>query len=163
MHLLSNGIPEQRLKVSNEYLRGVVEGEGCFTLCTHGTIKVPTFALQMHERDKELLLTLSNRLRLHGSLYEIAANNRGGISRGPAVRIMVRDAPTIQHILIPFFYKKLHGYKGRQFEKWIEQMGSDPAISKSFKAIYLLYISGYYDTNPLEKFWESQKQFLKIV
>lgn len=163
MHLLSDGIPEQRLKVSNEYLRGVVEGEGCFTLCTHGKIKIPTFALQMHARDKELLLTISSRLRLHGSLYELAANNRGGIERGPAVRIMVRDALTIQNILIPFFYKKLHGYKGRQFERWIEQMGSDPAVSKSFKEIYPLYMSGYYDTNPREKFWESQIESIKNI
>ena len=163
MHLLLDGIPEQRVKVSNEYLRGVVEGEGCFTFCTHGKIKVPTFALQMHKRDTELLLTLSSRLRLHGSLYELAANNKGGITRGPAVRIMVRDALTIQNILIPFFYKKLRGYKGRQFEQWIAQMGSDPAVSKSFKEIYPLYASGYYEINPKEKFWESQPEFNKII
>lgn len=156
MHLLTDGVPERRLTVSNEYLRGVVEGEGCFTLCKHGNIKVPTFALQMHERDKELLLTLSSRLRLHRLLYEIEANSRGGIERGPAVRIMVRDALTIKNILIPFFYKKLHGHKGQQFEKWVAQMGSDTAISKSFKEIHALYVSGYYDTNPEEKFWESQ-------
>ena len=155
MHLLTDGAPERRLTVSNEYLRGLVEGEGCFTLCRHGKAKIPTFALQMHARDTELLLALSNRLRLHGSLYEIEENNRGGIERGPAVRIMVRDAFTIKNVLIPFFYKKLHGHKGQQFEKWISQMGSDIAVSKSFKEIYTLYASGYYDTNPVDKFWES--------
>lgn len=154
---------QDRFKISNEYLRGLVEGEGSFTFCTNGRFKIPTFEIQMNERDKELILTLCNRLRLPNEVYEYRArNSKDGYKRSPTVRLIVRELKSLKDIIIPFFYKKLKGHKGVQFDAWLETIGSDPAVSKKFKEIYHLYKSGYYEAYPKEKFWESKKEYLVI-
>ena len=43
-------------KLTYEYIRGLVEGEGCFSFCKIGKYhKIPAFTIDMNERDGELL------------------------------------------------------------------------------------------------------------
>lgn len=147
----------KRLKISNEYIRGLVEGEGCFTFCTNsGGKKVPTFCITMHVRDSELIYTICNRLRLPNKIYILGPYRKDGIKRGACIRLMVREYDSLKDIIIPFFYKNLYGHKGKQFELWLEKIGNDPMVSRKFKTIYDLYKSGYYDNFPKQKFWEER-------
>jgi hypothetical protein len=68
--------------------------------------------------------------------------------------LVVRDFKQLRDIIIPFFYKKLVGYKGVQFAEWLEKIGSDPCISDRFRSLYNLYKIGVYDNDPkfTEKF-----------
>ena len=142
-------------KLSNEYIRGLVEGEGSFTFSTNSIAgkpgkrrKVPAFAIGMHIRDKNLILKLRNSLGLKNKIYEYhRPQGKDGIKRGPQAMLIVREFGPLKNIIVPFFYKKLHGYKGKQFDEWIEKIGSDPEVSELFKLIYRMFKSGFYDRN----------------
>jgi len=163
--MVGPGFPtENRLKISNEYLRGLIEGEGCFTfdqairfskkLGMIVVLRRPAFVIAMHIRDKELLLTLCNRLHLSNEVYEYQPYKGDGANRGPQAKLIVREYLQLRDKVVPFFYKRLHGNKARQFESWLETVGSDPRVTKKFRTIYYLYKSGYYDNFPGDKFWE---------
>ena len=147
----------ERLKISNDYLRGLVEGGGSFTFTTSNKRKVPAFSIQMNVRDKELLMALCNRLNLPNEVYEYPPYLKDDYKRGPSARLIVREYESLRDKIIPFFYKKLMGNKGRKFNEWLEKMGSDPKVSKKFKTLYQLHKDGYYD-NPSKKwFWEERE------
>lgn len=165
-HVLSEKIPSRRFLVSNDYIRGLVEGEGCFTMCTHSNkknfYKIPTFCIQMHIRDRELIKTICNRLRLSNEIYEYQPSNKDGWNRGKTVRLVVREFESLKTKIIPFFYKKLRGNKGLQFEEWINKIGSDVLVSPKFKTLYDLYKLGYYENFLGDTFWEKYDTISEI-
>ena len=140
--------------LSFEYIRGLVEGEGCFTFDTRTTKyknyiekeKIPTFAIQMHERDQELLRKLRNTLGLPNSVYILGPYRKDGINRGRQARLIVREYESLKDKIVPLFYKKLNGFKAKQFAEWLEKIGS-PEVPYPYKNIYKLYKSGFFDDN----------------
>lgn len=141
--------------ISYEYVRGLVEGEGSFTFSTSTYIKdtklktkVPAFVLKMHIRDKELIENVRNVLGLRNKIYEYHYPGKDGYKRGPQAILIVREFGQLKNIVIPFFYKRLRGNKAKQFQEWLEKIGSDPGVSKHFKFIYKIYKAGFYDKNP---------------
>ena len=145
-------------KLSSDYIRGLVEGEGTFTFSTspHKSdpkwkYKIPSFCIRMHDRDTFLLEEVRDFLKLKNKIYRYHyPGNDGSTKRGPQAILIVRDFYQIKRIIVPLFYKKLIGNKGRQFEEWISRIGSDPDVPSSFKLIYKMYISGFYDRNKFD-------------
>lgn len=142
-------------KLPPDYIRGLVEGEGTFTFSSRiqrlpdgstQRIKTPAFAIKMHERDEELLKSIRDSLKLTNKVYKYHYDQPDGVKRGKHVLLIVREIDQIRNIVIPFFYKKLRGYKAKQFSEWIKQMGNTD-MSKGTKETYNLFKSGYYD-NP---------------
>ncbi len=150
-------------ELTNEFIRGFIEGEGCFTFHSNTLIrngktskkKTPAFSIQLNERDKELLYAIRDYLKIKNRIY----NYRGGsltiktsngdkvYIRGRKVMLVVRDLGSLKNTIIPFFYKKLRGYKSLQFIDWLENIGRDNEVQKSFKILYELYKSGFYEKN----------------
>ncbi len=142
--------------ISDDYLRGLVEGEGCFTFCNIPVYNrngkkfaLPTFVIQMHERDKSLIESLKTRLGLKNRIY---VHRRPALSqkdkiyrRGPMATLIVRDIGSLKNKIVPFFYGKLHGNKGRQMIEWLEAIGSRDDIPDKYKIIYRLHSYGYFD------------------
>ena len=87
-------------------------------------------------------------LGLKNKVYEYNHQGRDGIKRGPRAMLIVREIGNIKNIVVPLFYGKLRGNKGKQFEEWLKKIGGDPAVPESYKLVYKLCISGYYDKNP---------------
>ena len=154
--------------ISNEYIRGLIEGEGSFTFHTGSKNKngrkhkIPAFVISLHIRDKNLLEAIKNKLELKNRLNyrtpRIAIQNIKNGNKYLSERqviLSVRDFKQLKDIIIPFFYKKLKGHKGIQFIEWLEKIGSDPDISDRFKSLYRLYKWGMYDK--LSKFTEKFK------
>lgn len=115
--------------LSYEYVRGLVDGEGCFTFCTNtrrmpdGRVvkyKVPTFSISMHERDEYLLELVRDTLKLKNKIYNYELKNMGdGWKRGGKTILIVREFESLKDMIIPLFYKKLRGNKGIQFAEWL--------------------------------------------
>ncbi|MCX6702358.1 MAG: LAGLIDADG family homing endonuclease [Candidatus Wolfebacteria bacterium] len=149
---------EQKEPLSWEYIRGLVDGEGCFTFCpgrrrgNGKKYKIPTFVIGMNERDASLLEMVKKSLRLRNKIYYRKGSGKDGYKRGCVAVLMVREFDQLKDIIIPLFYKKLKGYKGVQFTGWLEKIGSDPDVSDRFKSLYRLYKWGMYDK--LSKFTE---------
>lgn len=143
-------------ELSYEYIRGLVEGEGCFTFSTvskklpNGTIKkmrIPAFCIAMHKRDEDLLRIVRVALNLQNSIYRNTHTGKDGTIRHKAM-LIVRDFGQLKNIIIPLFYKKLKGNKGKQFMEWLEKIGNDPIVSESYRLLYRLHKCGFYDKNP---------------
>ena len=137
-------------KLTYEYIRGLIEGEGCFTFCKIGKYqKIPAFAIGMNERDKELLHLVKDTMGLRNRIYQYPPRIRkDGYKRDGMCILTVRDFGQLKNIIIPFFYKRLRGNKGKQFNQWLDNIGNDPKISEHFRFLYKLHKSGFYDKNP---------------
>ncbi len=139
-----------------EYIRGLVEGEGCFSFCQGykkyqgGKYKLPTFEIAMHERDQELLIKVKDRLGLRNKIYNYPPA-KNALSKGRKAVLIVREFDQLKDIIIPLFYKKLHGHKAKQFAEWLEKIGSDPDISNRFKSLYRLHKWGIYNKSPFSE------------
>lgn len=144
------------MKLSNEYIRGLVEGEGCFTFHTRDgkkngkkiKEKSPAFALSMNERDKELIEAVRDNLSLKNKVYIHKPYKGDGYNRGNRATLVVRAFGSLKNIIIPFFYKRLKGNKANQFDDWLKKIGEDPLVGESYKILYRLYKNGYWDRNP---------------
>lgn len=152
--------------LSDEYIRGLVEGEGCFTFCTipdyknpPQKLKIPTFVIQMHERDKGLIEAMRNRLCLKQNriyVYKMGwllthnydMSKTREYKRGNSARVVIRDLGSLKNRVIPMFYKRLHGYKGAQFAEWLEKIGANDTVPERYKLLHRLYKSGFWDRNP---------------
>jgi len=140
-------------RLSNDYIRGLTDGEGCFTFHANhrkknGIIikeKIPAFAIQMHIRDRWLLVETLEHLGIKGNVYTHKAWIKDGSNRGDTAKFYVRSLKELQCIVIPFFYKKLAGYKGKQFFEWLKKIGSEPMVASRYKLLYELYKSGYWE------------------
>jgi len=137
--------------LSDEYVRGLVEGEGCFTFDTRTKneerIKIPTFAIGMHERDEELLRLVRISMKLKrinsNSIYVEGPYKKDGANRGKTAKLIVRDYESLLKVIVPFFYGKLHGYKGIQFREWIEKIGNKN-VPYPYRRIYDLHKRGFF-------------------
>ncbi len=152
---------QQKNTLSYEYIRGLVDGEGCFTFYpgykkANGIkYKIPAFVIGMNERDRGLLEMVRNTMGLRNPIYTRRPSIKDGYKRENAAVLVVREFDQLKDIVIPFFYKKLKGFKGKQFMEWLEKIGSDPNVSNRFKSLYRLYKWGMYDELP--KFTEKFK------
>ena len=148
------GVKQLNQKISYEYIRGLVEGEGCFSFCTSPNIKngkrsrIPAFIISMHERDENLLRLVRDTLGLKNKVYNYKSFQKDGIKRGRKVVLIVREFKQLKDIIIPFLYKKLVGHKRKQFDEWLEKIGNDPQVPDRFKSLYRLYKWGIYDKLP---------------
>ncbi|MBI5220492.1 MAG: LAGLIDADG family homing endonuclease [Candidatus Liptonbacteria bacterium] len=142
---------QKRATLGYDYVRGLAEGEGTFTFSsftnklTGECRKVPAFAIKMHVRDKVLLEKVRDILGITNKIYVYNHQGKDGYIRGPQAMLIIREYGTLKNIIIPFFYGKLYGNKANQFEAWLERIGDDPSIPKSYKLLYQLYKSGFYD------------------
>lgn len=133
-------------EISYDYIRGLIDGEGCFTFSTSGKLKLPAFSLQMSVQDYDLVVRVRDKLKLKNRVYKykprksIDGYNRIGMSI-----LIIRDLAQLKNVIIPLCYKKLLGYKKIQFENWIFEIGSRSEVCESFKLLNFLYNSGYYD------------------
>jgi len=139
--------------LTNEYIRGLIEGEGSFTFSKNrrldGTpLRVPSFQIKMHIRDKALLEGIRDHLGLRNKVYTYNHQNKDGHKRGPQVMLIVRDLGSLKNIIIPLFYNKLAGNKGVQFNEWLEKIRKDPLVPEFYDILYRLHENGYYAKNP---------------
>lgn len=147
---MTNRIP------SYEYIRGLIAGEGCFSFCTVPVIgkngkrlKVPAFILQMSQQDKNLVYLVKETMGLRNRIYEYKARATKDLyNRQGMVVLIVRDFGQLKNIVVPFFHKKLIGFKAEQFENWLEDIGNDPNVQERYRFIYEIYKAGFYDKNP---------------
>lgn len=135
-------------QLTSEYIRGLIEGGGTFTFTTstsgHKKIRVPAFQLRMHVGDRKLIEAVRDYLCLKNKVYAYHYPGKDGAKRGPQAVLIVREIGNLKNIVIPFFYGKLAGNKGIQFNDWLEKIGSDPTVSGGFKILYRLHKSGFY-------------------
>ena len=144
------------MELNHEYIRGLIDGEGCFTFCSVPNLKegewikaqIPAFVLSMHVRDKELIKSVAETLSLRNRIYTYKRRLvKDNYNHGAMSTLIVRDLGRLKNIIVPFFYKKLVGYKGVQLEEWIERIENNVMVPKKYKVIPLLYKTGFYDKN----------------
>lgn len=103
----------------------------------------------MSGRDKKLIVAIKEKLRLRNRVYEYKPRFRkDGYKRDGMAVLMVRDVGQLKNTIVPLFYKRLVGNKMKQFEDWMEKIGSDPDVPERYKFIYKIYKAGFYDKNP---------------
>lgn len=138
-------------EMSYEYIRGLIDGEGCFTFCTLGykgqqKLRIPAFILSMSKRDEELIYLIKERLKIRNKIYENErAKRKDSYNRQPMITMIIRDIGQLKNIIVPLCYNKLHGNKALQFDQWIEEIGSNSNVPKGYKFIHNLYKVGFYD------------------
>ena len=137
------------MKLSYEYIRGLTAGEGTFTFSMNTVRGVkrrtPAFAIRMAVRDKELIEGVRDSLNLKNKVYIYNHQGKDGSIRQPQAMLIVREFPALRDVIIPVFYKRLKGYKRIQFEEWINNIGNDPLVPKTFKILYKIYQNGYFE------------------
>ncbi len=140
----------QDKKLSYEFIRGFVESKGTFTFSSNNKIhrKIPAFAIKTNIRNRELLEKIKDSMGLENKIYEYNHQRNDGYKRRPQAMLIVREFGQLKNIIVPFFYKKLRGNKGKQFEQWLEKIGNDPEVPETFKFIYKIYRAGFYNKNP---------------
>lgn len=144
------------MKLTADYIRGLVDGEGSFTFSRRPGIVTderrvyahPAFVLRMHARDKSLIEAVRDYWHLKEKVYEYQHGGRH------YAMLIVRDFADLKNIIVPFFYKNLQGHKGKQFTEWLERLGGE-SVAPNYRLIYRLYKTGFYDkpANILYK-WE---------
>lgn len=99
-----------------DYIRGLVDGEGTFTFSTSSTklrdgtikkIRVPSFAIKMHERDQELLESVRDTLHLKNKVYNYYSPSTRKPNHGRQTMLIVREFPQLKNIIIPFFIREI--------------------------------------------------------
>ncbi len=135
----------QNKLITLDYIRGLIEGEGCFTFSTQYRFnrKVPCFEIGMHARDMDLLEAIRDRLGLHNKIY-VYHYKSPGINQGPKAILIVREFAQLRNIVIPLCYNRLKGNKAKQFNAWMEKIGADPMVSPRFKFLYKMHKWGHF-------------------
>src|SRR3989338_8719979 len=142
-------------EISYDYIRGLVDGEGCFSFHTvpgrvgsgFEKMRISVFAISMHERDEALITALRDKLGLKNRVYNHKPSLGDGANRGRKSTLFVRDIGALKNVIIPLFYNRLFGYKGKQFVEWLEKIGNDPRVPDLYKLLYRLHKSGFYTKN----------------
>ncbi len=144
-----NSEKQNEKEITADYIRGLIDGEGCFTFSTiprfnkrGKRIKLPVFMIAMHWRDKSLIEKLRDYMKLKEPVYTHASSKKDGYNRGNVARLMVRDFGELRDKVIPLFNNQLVGYKGLQFKEWMEKIGNDPDVHTDYRILYKLYKSG---------------------
>lgn len=108
----------------------------------------------MHERDEQLIRKVRDFLSIKNRVYNYKSPMYDGHKRGRKAILMVRDFRQFRDIIIPLCYKKFNGFKGVQFDAWMEKIWSDPDVPEQFKLIYRLYKNGFYDRETRYRWFE---------
>lgn len=112
-------------KLSNDYIVGFVDGEGCFALKyrvdrqlnKNKTVREykywgGEFVIVLHPFDFRLLELVRGKLGVGQISYT---------SAGDQVRFSVQNTQELKDVIVPFFEKNpLHGIKSKDFELWAE-------------------------------------------
>lgn len=102
--------------ITDDYIRGLIEGEGCFGNMTNSRgEQVPAFMLKMHVRDKELIEAIRDYLEIPDRVYEYKHQGRH------FALLQIRGIGALKNKIIPLFKNKLLGYKGTQFKAWLNK------------------------------------------
>ncbi|MCL4405437.1 MAG: hypothetical protein M1361_00570 [Patescibacteria group bacterium] len=154
-------IGDTKTSLSEGYVRGLIDGEGYFAFSTspggrrsvNGRVvtykfRIPEFAIGMHERDANLIKGVRDTMGLSSVVHIYKSFDKDGCKRGRRAFMCVRDIGQIKNIIVPFFYDRLVGYKGTQFNEWLEKIGNDPDVQRRFKLVYRLHKPGFYNKNP---------------
>lgn len=105
---------EIKERITDDYLRGLIEGEGHFGIDTKvNGEKIPCFVLKMHVRDKELIEAVRDHLGVRNRVYEYTHQGRH------FAQLIIRDIPTLKFKTVPMFHRKVLGFKGTQIEWWL--------------------------------------------
>jgi len=128
-----------------DYIRGLINSQGCFTFHTVPNrlsggmvkkVKIPAFILTTHDRDEDLMATIRRYLDIEKRPYRVSKNTS---------KLVIRDLGTLKNIIIPICYNGLIGYRKRQFEFWLDKMGTDPDVPEQYKLLYRLYKKNFFD------------------
>ena len=146
-------------EISYEYIRGLIDGEGCFSFSTIGykdingnKKKLPAFLLSMSKRDEELIKKVKEKLKIRNKIHVYKVKKRiDRYNRQPMAILIIRDLGQLKNTIVPLCYKKLIGNKAKQFDEWIEKIGTDPNVSEQYKIIYNLQKWGFYDKEEMAK------------
>lgn len=133
-------------KLSREYIRGLIEGEGSFTFSIWRKMqkKVPSFQIKMRASDADLLEGIKDELGLKNRVYTYHYPGHDDAQRSPRAMLIVREIGSLKNIIIPLFYNQLAGDKALEFKNWLERIGSDPWVPESYRILYRLHRNGYY-------------------
>lgn len=108
-------------RISEDYIRGLIEGEGHFGVDRkRNGERIPSFLITMHPRDKELLEAIRDYLGINNPVYVYDYQSRGYATGKYRAMLIIRDLSTLKNKIVPFFNKKLLGYKGTQFKWWLD-------------------------------------------
>ena len=82
------------MKLSHDYIRGLVDGEGCFTFCSDSRFGertlIPTFTLAMNVRDVDLIESVKETLGLRNIVHRFKPRVRpDGYKRGGMAVLIV--------------------------------------------------------------------------
>lgn len=103
----------------------------------------------MSKQDKDLIYLVKEKMGLRNKIYEYSRKERKDkYNRQSIIVLIVRDFGQLKNIIVPFFCKKLIGFKAKQFEDWLEKIGNDPDVQENYRFIYKIYKAGFYDKNP---------------
>lgn len=99
-----------------EYIRGLFEGEGTFSVHGHRPDgeRLPCVVLKMHYQDKALIEAIRDYFGLRNKVYEYTHQGRH------FAMLAITDIPTLKNKIVPFFKNQLLGHKGVQFEAWLK-------------------------------------------
>src|SRR3989344_3410744 len=109
------------MAISDDYILGLVVGEGSFTFSTTKFVsrktgetinrRIPAFMLQMHERDEALVRLVRDHLRLPNKIYifrrPALVTNKKIYQRGRLAVLTVREIGSLKNIIMPFFANRL--------------------------------------------------------
>lgn len=108
-------------RLSDEYIQGIIEGEGCFCVDRRENgERIPSFTLTMHLRDAELLEAIRDYLGLTCPVYTYSYEGKSYTGKQRAM-LIIRDIPTLKNKIVPLFKGKLLGFKGTQFDWWLKR------------------------------------------
>lgn len=94
--------------------------------------------------NKELVEKIKNHLKLRSNIYVYQYSGKDGYKRSPFAMLIIRDLGTLKNTIIPLFYDQLIGSKGKQFDEWLENIGTDQEVAESYRILYRLHKSGYF-------------------
>jgi len=133
------------MDLSRDYICGLVDAAGSFTFTTDSQrSSIPTFELRMGAKDVKLIEGVRDWLGLKNKIYAYYPEKDEFSKRGQQAMLIIRDVGSLKNIIVPTFYNRLVGYKGEQFNNWLEKIGTDPLVPDSYKIIYRLYRLGFY-------------------
>lgn len=136
--------------ITYDYIRGLVQGTGSFIFTTSsnlGSVKprrIPAFQLRMQASDEQLLKAIRVKLRLKNKIYVYHYPGKDRANRKPIALLIVREIGALKDVIAPLFYNGLVGAKAEQFNEWLEKIGSDPFVPKSYKILYRFHKNGFY-------------------
>ena len=123
--------------ISDDYIMGLVEGEGCFCVAigkdidrkprktgrknnrknaSMGFRVKPSFRITLVSEDSRVLYAIKERLQV-GKIYAL---KRSGMNRRPASQYYVDTMPEIEKAVEFFQDKQFHTTKGHSFKLWLE-------------------------------------------